>query len=104
MKLRTVKRMALEPYRQRAKLPPLVAVNRRGHAVGETHHRAKLSDADVDLILELHAAGLGYGRIAAKMDHVPGGISKSMVRHVCKGVYRCQTPDRWKRTEAPRCS
>lgn len=101
VKLRTAKHLTLEPYRIRAGLGPLVAVNRKGHAVGETHHRAKLSDADIDLILELHDAGLGYARIAAKMDHVPGGISKSHVRYVCKAVYRAQTPERWKRAEVP---
>ena len=30
-----------------------VRVNEHGRRIGEDHHRAKLSDADVDLILEL---------------------------------------------------
>lgn len=73
----------------------LIAVNARGHRVGESHHRAKLSDADVDLILYLRDAGLTYAAIAAKFDD-DITISKSTVRDICLGRIRAQHPDRFK--------
>ncbi len=73
----------------------LIAVNARGHRVGESHHRAKLSDADVDLILYLRDAGLTYAAIAAKFDDGIS-ISKSTVRDICLGRIRAQHPDRFK--------
>lgn len=83
---------------------PLVAVNDRGYVIGEGHHRAKLADSDIDLILELHALGLGYAQIAAKFDDLPGGIAKSTVRRVCKGQARGQVAHGAKRAgpRAPR--
>jgi hypothetical protein len=63
-------------------------VNDRGHVIGQDHHRAKLTDHDVDLIRELRDEGLTYAEIAEKMD---GLIGKSMVAHICKGRYRSQT-------------
>lgn len=70
----------------------LVLVNDRGVPIGADHHRAKRSDADVALVLELKEAGLSYAAIAAKFDDVPGGVSKSWVRDVCKGFIRAQVP------------
>lgn len=67
-----------------------VRVNEHGRRIGEDHHRAKLSDADVDLILELRDEGLSYAAIAHKMDHVPSGIAKSTVRDICAGRIRGQ--------------
>lgn len=67
-----------------------VRVNERGRAIGEDHHRAKLSDADIDLILELRDGGMSYGVIASKLDHVPGGVAKSTVRDICTGRIRGQ--------------
>lgn len=67
-----------------------VAVNERGRVVGEGHKGAKLTDAEVDLLLELHEDGHGYDWLAAKF-----GVSKSCVRWICVGRNRCQTPARW---------
>lgn len=39
-----------------------------GWRVGETHHRAKLTDHDVELIRKLHDAGLSCAEIARKFD------------------------------------
>jgi hypothetical protein len=73
----------------------IFAVNTRGYRVGESHHRAKISDADVLLILELRAAGLSYRAIAAKWDDGVT-ISRSTVRDICLGRIRAQYPDRFK--------
>lgn len=73
-----------------------VAHNERGFRVGETHHRAKLSDADVALIIELREAGLTYDQIVKKFDDgVP--ISRTAVRKICACVTRAQIPDRWRK-------
>lgn len=76
-------------------LKVLVAVNSEGKRVGETHHRAKLSDEEVMTILELREYGLTYAAIAEKWDDGVR-ISKSHVRNICKGIYRAQIPCRIK--------
>ena len=73
-----------------------LAFNDRGCRVGETHHRAKLTDADIDQILELRELGLSYRQIAEKFDDIPGGISKSTVRDIVKCRIRAQTPASFK--------
>lgn len=69
----------------------LIGVNENGLRVGETHHRAKLSDHDIDLIRELHEEGLGYRRIAEKFE-----VSWLTVRDIVKCRRRGQTVSRWK--------
>lgn len=61
----------------------VVGVNDKGQRVGEHHPQAKLTDREVDLMLELHEAGWGYGRLAKLFD-----ISKSQVRNICLGRKR----------------
>lgn len=75
----------------------LVFINDKGKRIGEGHHRAKLTDADVDLIFELREAGLSYRVIAGKFDDIEGGISKSHVRYILKGRHRAQVPAATKR-------
>lgn len=75
----------------------MVFVNEAGKRIGQDHHRAKLTDADVDLIFYLREAGLSIGQIAKKFDDVPGGISKSTVFDVLKGRRRGQVPAATKR-------
>jgi len=74
-----------------------VFVNAAGKRIGQDHPKAKLTDADIDLIFDLHEAGLGYDRIAAKFDDIPGGISRATVRDVIKGRRRGQIPHATKR-------
>lgn len=74
----------------------LVGVNSYGYRVGESHHRAKLSDADVELILYLREAGLSFAEIAGKFDD-GYTVSKSTVRDVCSGRIRGQAPQGWKK-------
>lgn len=73
----------------------IVAVNAAGYRIGEGHHRAKLTDADIDLILYLRDEGLSYAEIAAKFDDGLT-VSKSTVRDICLGRIRAQLPDRYK--------
>lgn len=69
-----------------------VGVNERGIRVGEDHQNAKLTDAEVDLLLELREEhGLSYNELAEKF-----GLSKSGVRKICKGQTRSQRPERYK--------
>lgn len=73
-----------------------VGINSAGYRVGESHHRAKLSDQDIELIHYLREAGLSYREIAAKFDD-GYTVSKSTVRDVCNGRIRGQAPTAWKR-------
>jgi hypothetical protein len=69
-----------------------VLVNDQGRRIGQDHHRAKLTDVDVDQIFMLREYGLSYSQIAGKFDDIEGGISKETVRDVLKGRRRGQVP------------
>jgi hypothetical protein len=75
----------------------LIRVNEGGRRIGEGHHRAKLTDADVELIYSMLDAGMGYARIAAKFDDIPGGVGKSTIRDIAIGKCRAQLCARTKR-------
>lgn len=75
----------------------MVGVSEKGARVGETHPRAKLSDADVDLIRELHEAGLSYRQIVLKFDEDHLQVSKSTVRDIVKCRRRWGLVVAWKR-------
>ncbi len=62
-----------------------VAVNENGKRIGEDHHRAKLTNHEVELIREMHEGGWGYGRLAAKFD-----VAKSTIQYLCNGQRRNQ--------------
>lgn len=68
-----------------------IAVNEKGYRIGESHHKAKVTNHEVDLILALNAAGFGYKRIAQKFD-----ISVPSVRDIIKGRRRNHTVAGWK--------
>ena len=70
----------------------IVGVNEQGKRVGESHPGAKLTDRDIDLICQLHDAGLGYATIAGKFE-----ISKWSVRDYVKCRRRAYYPTRFKR-------
>lgn len=72
----------------------LVGVNEGGRRVGDYHPNAKLSDGDVELLLEMHSEGWGYKLLAQKFE-----ITPSAVRHICKGRNRCQRVERFKRVD-----
>lgn len=66
----------------------LIPVTNRGYVLGEHHHRAKLTDDDVRLILALRAEGVPQRVVAKKFD-----CSRRTVRDIEAGRYRCATPD-----------
>jgi hypothetical protein len=73
----------------------LVGVGESGRVVGEWHHNAKLSDAEVDLLRELREIeGWSWTRLATTF-----GISRAGVRSI--GNYRCraQAPVRFKKVK-----
>lgn len=63
-----------------------ILLNENGRRVGESHPGAKLSDAEVNLVLELHEEGYGYDWLAQKFD-----VSKSCIRWICTARNRSQT-------------
>lgn len=65
-------------------------VNDCGRVIGEHHHSAKLSNADVDQVHSLRAQGLSYGAIAAKFD-ADLRVSKSTVAAICTHKRRAHT-------------
>jgi hypothetical protein len=64
----------------------VVKVNERGLRIGEDHHNAKLTDAEVELLLVLRREGWGYRRLAAKFE-----VARNLVVLICKGKRRNQT-------------
>ena len=60
-----------------------VGTNDRGFVVGEDHHRAKLTDHEVDLIIQLREEGMKLIEIAEKFE-----ISKTEVCYICLGRRR----------------
>lgn len=69
----------------------MLAVNDRGYVIGEQHHRAKLSDHEVDLVLALLADGMSERQVAEKME-----IGRRTVRDIKAGRIRSQTPVAWR--------
>lgn len=64
----------------------MLAVNELGIRVGEDHQRAKLTNAEVDRLLELHEDhAVGYRRLAELF-----AVSKRTVRNICNYERRAQ--------------
>ena len=64
----------------------LVALNEHGSRICENHPGAKLTDAEVAVLLELREEGYSYAWLANKFD-----VSKSCARWICTGRNRNQT-------------
>jgi len=63
----------------------IISVNEKGYPIGEAHHRAKLSDQDVEWIRKLKEAGLTSTDIADKFQ-----VAASTVRALCAYRFRYQ--------------
>ena len=63
----------------------LVHLNELGRRIGECHPRAKLTDAEVALALQLLDDGMSLAQVALKMD-----VSKSCIGHIASGRRRGQ--------------
>lgn len=69
----------------------VIVRNERGNRVGETHQRARLSDADVDLILMMRFEWrLSYPAISEKFDDFEPRIAVSTIGDICRGNSRGQ--------------
>lgn len=73
-----------------------LAVNDKGYRLGEDHHRAKLTNHEVDLVLELLDGGMSERLVAEKME-----ISRRTVRDYKAAKTRAQTPHRFVATHPP---
>lgn len=71
-----------------------VATNDRGLRIGEDHPNAKLSNVQIDELLNMREEGASYTELAKRF-----GVCKSAVRHYCNGARRCQWPASWKKIE-----
>lgn len=75
----------------------MLAVNELGSRVGEDHHRAKLTNREVDRLLELHEEqGYGYKRLASMF-----AVSVRTVRDICGYRRRAQHATSFVRAAAP---
>jgi len=70
----------------------LVALNENGHRINQEHPGAKLTDAEVSVLLELREEGYSYAWLARKFN-----VSKSCARWICTGRNRNQTPAKYVR-------
>jgi len=68
----------------------LIAVNERGHAIGEDRHGCKLTDREVELMRTMHEQGIGLTALAKGFE-----ITKASVWRIVTYRARAQTPARW---------
>lgn len=73
-----------------------IGINERGLRVGEDHQNAKLTDAEVEMIRELHNEGLSYKTLAVKFD-----VSKSLIRYIVQYKRRGQVATEWRTVHIP---
>lgn len=62
-----------------------VSVNDRGHVVGQDHHRARLTDHEVELVRALRDEGMQLAEIGEKFD-----IDRRTAARYCAGTRRAQ--------------
>ena len=73
----------------------VVAVNENGRRVGETHHNARVPDAVVNQIRDLHEnQQISYKKLAEMFDLRPDYVAR-----VCRYERRAQQPHSWKKLE-----
>jgi ribosome-binding protein aMBF1 (putative translation factor) len=73
----------------------LVAYNEQGWRIGETHHRARISDETVEKIRDLREYRFWtYKEIASHFE-----LSVNTIKKICSYTYRTQRASTWKRVE-----
>lgn len=71
----------------------IVAIGESGSRVGEDKYGAKLTNADVELVRELHSLhGKSYGWLAKCF-----GVSRSLIAQICRYQKRATLPVDWRR-------
>lgn len=70
----------------------MVPVGTNGISLGQYHHRAIYTDAEIEEVFALHDAGFRISEIARKME-----MPTSTVSAICSGKLRGKTPAGWKR-------
>lgn len=71
-------------------------VNETGHALGEAHHRAKLTDEDVELIRDIYEEGMcGYLTLARVWN-----VDKATIRDIVTYRRRASTPAEYRTADA----
>lgn len=68
----------------------LIPVTAEGRRIGQYHHRAKLSDDQVEEIRVMHEGGMGYRSIARQLK-----LSRDTVRSICTMRRRACTAEAW---------
>lgn len=74
----------------------MVAVNAKGYRLGEDHHRAKLTNHEVELLLQLADEGMPERTLAEKFD-----VSRRTVRDYKAARKRAQIPAAFKWAPKP---
>lgn len=69
----------------------MVAVSETGRRIGQYHHKAKLTDAEVERLIAMHGEGYGYAKLAKMFE-----ISKSQARNIVTGKKRGCTTAKWR--------
>lgn len=70
----------------------VIAMNERGYRIGESHHNAKLSNAQIDEIFFLRdEKKLSFGEIAKRMN-----VSKATIFNAYHLIYRSQLATKFK--------
>lgn len=74
-----------------------VALNGLGCVIGESHPRAKRTDAEVEAMRRLHDEGMSYAAIGEKFELSKGGVAK-----ICQYTRRAQTVEGFRRVPMPK--
>ena len=72
----------------------LVPVGEKGDRIGQYHHRAVWTDAEIDSVFALADQGMTVSEIARKME-----MPRSTVWAVVHGFLRGKTPSAWRRRD-----
>lgn len=73
-----------------------VAVNDKGLRIGEDHPNARATDAEIELIRQLHDEGMSYEVLAEKFEY-----SKWAIGRICRFERRGQVPAAFVRVHIP---